>query len=279
MKLTIKQIESYLYRLELDERSPATLEKYRRDLLRFFRFLPTDQPLNKSMVNSWKKELIARQYSIATINSMLAPVNGLLSYLHLHDLRVRPLKRQRPAFSDGNRELSKEEYTRLVQAARTQGHGVIALILETLCATGMRVSELSFVTVEAVQNGCADLFLKGKWRRILFPQALIQKLLRYIRSRGIKKGLLFRRHNGLPINRYQVWRAMKGLCAKAGVAAPKAFPHNLRHLFARTFYTLTHDLAKLADVLGHSSIETTRLYIITTGKEHQSQLNRMHLVT
>ena len=279
MVLEWVHIESFLNHLLENERSAATLEKYRRDLRRFYAFLGPNRELEKTHILSWKQSLIQASYSISTINSMLTAVNGLLSFLEQYQYRVRLLKRQRAAFCDLERELSREEYIRLVQTARRQRKRSLALMLETICSTGIRVSELEFITVRAVKDGRADLMLKGKWRRILLPEPLIKKLLSYIRERRLFSGVIFRNRWGKPISRFQIWTEMKQLCQDAKVNPQKVFPHNLRHLFARTFYAIKQDLARLADVLGHSSVETTRLYIITTGREHLSQLNHMRLIT
>lgn len=278
MRLQWRDAECFLNELMRNERSQATLEKYRRDLRRFYEFIGT-QDVQKETVRAWKVHLIEKDYSVSTINSMLVVVNGLLSYLNLPQCRVKLLKRQRQAFSESRRELSRAEYLRLVKAAQTLGDDKAALVLEVICSTGIRVSELKFITTQVVKTGWTDLQLKGKCRRILLPKKLIKKLVNFIRQHGLTEGAVFRNQNGKPLSRHWVWSKMKMLSIRAGVNREKAFPHNLRHLFARTFYALDKDLAKLADLLGHSSIETTRLYIMTTSNEHLRQLNRMQLLT
>ena len=278
MKLTLQLIEAYLRRLAEDERGAATIGKYRRDLLRFYEFLPEDKTLDKSAVLGWKENLVARRYASSSVNVMLASVNGMLTFAGRPEWRAKFLKRQRAAFCDERRELRRADYVRLVKTARREKRPRLTLIMETLCSTGIRVSELASVTVEAARAGRAELMLKGKCRRILFPAALARKLLRYAAGLRITRGPIFTDRAGKPVSRHRVWYEMKKLGARAGVAASKVFPHNLRHLFARTYYALERDLSKLADLLGHSSVETTRLYIITAGVEHLRQLDKMKLV-
>ena len=278
MTLTPQLIEDYLRRLAEDERGAATIDKYRRDLLRFYKFLPPDKAVDKAVVLSWKEQLVARKYASSSVNVMLASVNGLLTFAGRPEWRAKFLKRQRAAFCDERRELRRAEYEKLVATARREKKTRLTLMMETICSTGIRVSELAFVTVEAVRAGRAELMLKGKCRRILFPAALVRKLSRYAAERRIARGPIFTDKSGSPVSRHRVWYEMKKLGARAGVAASKVFPHNLRHLFARTYYALERDLSKLADLLGHSSVETTRLYIITAGVEHLRQLDKMKLV-
>lgn len=278
MTLTPQLIEDYLRHLAEDERGAATIDKYRRDLLRFYEFLPPDKAVDKAVVLSWKEQLVARKYASSSVNVMLASVNGLLTFAGRPEWRAKFLKRQRAAFCDERRELRRAEYEKLVATARREKKTRLTLMMETICSTGIRVSELAFVTVEAVRAGRAELMLKGKCRRILFPAALVRKLSRYAAERRIARGPIFTDKSGSPVSRHRVWYEMKKLGARAGVAASKVFPHNLRHLFARTYYALERDLSKLADLLGHSSVETTRLYIITAGVEHLRQLDKMKLV-
>lgn len=278
MTLTPQLIEDYLRRLAEDERGAATIDKYRRDLLRFYEFLPPDKAVDKAVVLSWKEQLVARKYASSSVNVMLASVNGLLTFAGRPEWRAKFLKRQRAAFCDERRELRRAEYEKLVETARREKKTRLTLMMETICSTGIRVSELAFVTVEAVRAGRAELMLKGKCRRILFPAALVRKLSRYAAERRIARGPIFTDKSGGPVSRHRVWYEMKKLGARAGVAASKVFPHNLRHLFAKVFYSLERDLSKLADLLGHSSIETTRIYIATGGCEHLRQLNKMRLI-
>ena len=209
---------------------------------------------------------------------MLAAVNGLFRFLGW-GIRVKFLKVQRRLFRDQSRELAREEYDLLVDTARDGGKERLALLMEAVCATGVRVSEVKYLTVEAAQCGRAEIALKGKIRMILLPNKLCRKLLKYARKQKIASGEIFLTRSGRSLSRRQIWAEMKQLCKATGVASEKVYPHNLRHLFARTFYQACKDIARLADVLGHSSIETTRIYLVTTGAEQVRQLDRLGLVS
>ena len=232
------------------------------------------------MVSRGEVALIVTNKGIATgmMNSMLAALNTFLRFIGLEDCRVRALRVQRRLFQSEERELSRQEYQRLLDTARTLGRDRLALVMETICAAGIRVSEVRSITVEAARSGQADIALKGKVRTILLPGKLCRKLLKYARQQKTASGEIFLTKSGKPLSRRQIWAEMKRLCLRAGVAPTKVFPHNLRHLFARTFYQATRDVAKLADVLGHSSIETTRIYLISTGAQHRRDLDRLRLV-
>lgn len=289
---SIQEASEY-YRAWLAHRdySPATIEKYTRVLARFLREVGSvaldpvqaarsavlPRPTAESVI-SWRDSLVERGYQPASVNAMLAAVNGYQDCIGNGQAKVRPLKRQRRIFSDPSREISRNEYFRLLRAAQRAGDARTLLILETLCSTGIRVSELPFITVEAARCGRVRIQCKGKCREILLPKALRQKLVRWAARRRIPEGPVFRGRTGKPLSRVTVWRLLKGLCQGARVSRSKVFPHNLRHLFARTFYELDKNLSKLADVLGHSSIETTRIYIMESGAEHERLLNRMHLM-
>lgn len=274
--LTPRRIQAYLDGLAERERSPHTLEKYRRDLTGLARFL-AGRPLDKPALLAWKARL-SEQYAPATVNSMLAAVNGYLVYARLPQLRLRPLRIQRQVFCRQDRELKKAEYLRLVQAARRRGDVRLALVLQTICATGIRVSELQYITAEAVARGYAEVNNKGKRRTILLPRQLCRALQRYLRRQNKQAGPVFTTRTGLPLDRSNIWRAMKALCRLAGVGAQKVFPHNLRHLFARTYYTAQHDLVRLADLLGHASTATTRIYTMESGLTHARQIEQLGLV-
>ena len=286
-------IQLYRAWLKDRERSPGTIEKYTRDLARFFRetggaallqpAAPADGPAplpapSKEAVAAWRDSLAARGYSPASVNAMLAAVNGYQDFCGNPAGKAKPLKRQRRIFSDAGRELSRAEYFRLLAAARQAGRKRTLLILQTLCSTGIRVSELPFITVEAVKKGRAAIRCKGKCREILLPAQLCKRLERWCSRLRIHAGPVFLTRTGKPLDRVAVWKAMKALCKLAGVAREKVFPHTLRHLFARTFYGIEKNLSKLADLLGHSSIETTRIYIMESGAEHQRLLEQMHLL-
>ena len=276
--ITPQTIAAFARALADDERAPGTVAKYRRDAAAFAAWLGA-RSLDKAAVTGWKTQLMAHGYAPVTINTMLAALNSLLRFLGRDDLRARFLRVQRRLFRDPARSLSLAEYRRLYAAARSRRDQRLALILETLCATGIRVSELAAITIEAAQNGRAEIRLKGKIRLILLPHRLCQKLLRYARARHLSAGAVFRRASGQPLSRQQVWRMMKDLADAAGVAAEKVFPHNLRRLFAITYYSATHDIVRLADVLGHSSVETTRLYLLTTSDELHRVFDHLPLVS
>ena len=275
--ITNEQLKAYAAHLRAEEREASTIDKYARDLREFSAWLEARE-LDKEAASQWKVYLLDNGLAPVTVNGKLAALNGFLRFLGREDCRVRALKVQRRVLREQRRELDRAEYVRLVETARREGRERLALLLETICATGIRVSELRFVTVEAARVGRADVSLKGKIRTILLPKKLCRKLLKYAGARKIASGAIFRARGGEPISRKRVWAEMKELCEKAGVAPEKVFPHNLRHLFARLFYQVCRDIVKLADVLGHSSIETTRIYLIATGAEHAEQLERMRLV-
>ena len=275
--ITGEQLQAFRQRLVWEEKSPATIEKYLRDAAAFTAWLD-GRAASKAAAGAWKAALLEAKLAPATINVKLAAVNRFLVFLGWPAFRVKPLRIQRRLFRDDSRELTRPEYLRLLETARTQGRERLALLLETICGTGIRVSEVRYVTVEAVYRGRAEISLKGKIRTILLPGKLCRKLLKYARKQKIASGEIFLTRNEKGISRRQIWAEMKALCDKAGVAPSKVFPHNLRHLFARTFYRVCRDVAKLADVLGHSSIETTRIYLISTGTEYAGTLARLGLV-
>lgn len=274
--VTIQLIEKYLNHLMEEEKSVATLKKYRHDLNELHNYLQ-GMLLTKSILIGWKKYLIEK-YAPSTVNSMLIAVNGYLRFFSWHDLSMKLLKIQKPLFSDENKELTREEYARLVMTASKRSNARLSLILQTICATGIRVSELKFITIEAVQTGRTEISNKGKRRVIFLPQQLRKLLRKYAQKHGKISGPVFTTRTGKPLDRSNIWRDMKALCTEAKVAPEKVFPHNLRHLFARTFYSLEHDLSRLADILGHSSIVTTRIYTAESGTVHARQMGRLGLV-
>jgi len=276
--ITAEMIGAYIAYLRDEEKSQATIEKYMRDLRKLARFIG-EQNVTKSLVVAYKNALLdSGAYKHSSINSYLVAANRFFEYLGWHDVKVKTLRIQDEPFRSAKKNMSKKEYKRLVKAARTAGKERLAMMLQTICSTGIRVSELEFVTVEAVYEGTVEIRSKGKVRRVLLPTKLRKLLLQYIRRERIGGGVVFRTANGNPVNRSNFWKEMKALCKKAKVEAEKVFPHNLRHLFAQEFYALKQDIAKLADVLGHSSIETTRIYIRTSLQEHQELLDIMDLV-
>ena len=274
--LTSEQIAAYSRWLQEEERSAATLEKYLRDIRAFAAWMDGES-VTKEAVTGWKEHLVAEQRAASTINAALSALNGLFQFLGW-DIRAKFLKVQRRSFRDPARELSRNDYEALITTARERGQDRLALLMETICATGIRVSELRYLTVEAAEKGCAEISLKGKIRTILLPGKLCRKLLKYARKEKIASGEVFRTGGGKSLSRKQIWSEMKNLCHHAGVEPSKVFPHNLRHLFATVFYRACGDIVKLADVLGHSSIETTRIYLLTSGAEHIRTLDRLRLV-
>lgn len=275
--MTDTNITAYLHHLEQEERAEATIEKYCRALRSFSAFL-RHAAVTPGAIRDWKESLRARDYAPSTINAFLAALNGFASFCGWTDCHARFLKIQRRLFRDSRRELTRSEYSRLVSAAEAAGDTQLALIMETICSTGIRVSEVMYITVEAARSGRTEIALKGKIRTILLPSKLCRKLLRFAAQRKTVSGAIFRSRSGKPISRYQIWAKMKSLCTRAGVDADKVFPHNLRHLFATAFYHAYKDIVKLSDVLGHSSIETTRIYLATSAAEHQRQLEQLRLV-
>lgn len=275
-KITENIILNFENHLSEQEKSPTTIEKYIRDVRAFSAFAER-KTITKETVILYKKHL-QKDYAVRSVNSMLASVNSLFSFLGWHDLKVKSLKLQQQVFCPEEKELTKAEYYRLCTAAKHKHNKRLNLILQTICGTGIRVSELQYITVEAVKHGEAVVNCKAKTRTIFIVKELKQKLLRYAAEQGIKSGMIFVTRTGKPISRTNIWREMKALCKEANVNPQKVFPHNLRHLFARVFYGIEKDIAKLADILGHSSINTTRIYIISTGTEHRKRMENMRLI-
>ena len=274
--LTVTLIQRYAGHLCDQERSAATIQKYVHDLTALSTFLD-GRPMTKGLLLEWKEGLIGR-YAPASVNAMLAAVNRFLTFLGRNDLRLRPLKIQRTLFLPADKELTRAEYIRLVRAAQSRDNQRLALVLQTICATGIRVSELRFITAEAVQTGRAEVVNKGKRRAVFLPEKLRRLLKSYLRAQKITAGAVFLSRRGNPLDRSNIWRDMKALCQSAGVAPGKVFPHNLRHLFARTYYALEKDLSRLADILGHTSVTTTRIYTAESGAVHARQIGRLNLV-
>ena len=275
--LTKALLEAFRAHLILEERSDATVEKYCRDAAAFADYLDGNA-VTKELAISYKNKLNADGYKVRSINSMLASVNSLFAFLGWHDLKVKTIKIQQQIFCPEEKELTKAEYMRLVNTAKVKHNERLCLILQTICGTGIRVSELIFITVEAAKRGEATVSCKGKTRPVFIVRELQKKLLRYAAEQGIESGCIFITRGRKPISRTNIWRDMKSLCKEADVNPNKVFPHNLRHLFARVFYGIEKDIAKLADILGHSSINTTRIYIISTGTEHRRRMEKMRLI-
>lgn len=274
--LTTALIEKYLTHLRELERSPLTISKYAHDLNALLTYLG-DMPLTKAALIGWKEQL-STALAPTSINSMLVAANGFLQFFGWQELKVKLLKIQRTVFIDEEKELTRTEYERLVRAAERQENERLSLVIQTICSTGIRVSELRFITVEAVRIGRVEITNKGKRRTIFLPGSLCRVLTAYLKKHRKQKGTVFTTRTGKPLDRSNIWKDMKKLCETAGVDPHKVFPHNLRHLFARTFYALDHDLSRLADILGHSSIATTRIYTAECGTVHARQVERLGLL-
>lgn len=276
--ITEKNLKDYQKHLYEEEKSSATIQKYLCDLKKLQAYAGNRELTKKGMIEYKEMLKDSHKYQLSSINSFLVAANRFFEYMGWYELKVKTFRIQKKAFLPENRNLTRKEYQRLVQIAVKKGQNRLSLILETICATGIRVSELSEITVSDVKRGTADIYCKGKARQVLIPKALQKKLLYYIVKNGVEHGAVFQTANGKAVDRSNIWREMKALCKDSGIPEEKVFPHNLRHLFAKSFYQIEKDIAKLADVLGHSNIETTRIYIKTTSYEHRRQLEAMGLV-
>ena len=275
--LTNELIHDYEEFMILEEKSKSTIEKYIRDVTSFATFLHSRE-VNKQVVVEYKQKLITDGYAPRSVNSMLASINHFFSWQNWYECKVKALKVQQQVFWPEEKELTKKEYERLCSVAEKNQNKRLSLLIQTICGTGIRVSELVYITVSAVKNGKAFVSSKGKTRTVFIIKALKKKLIAYAIEHKITAGPIFVTKSGTPMNRTNIWREMKSICEEAGVDSRKVFPHNLRHLFARVFYSYDKDLAKLADILGHESIDTTRIYIISTGKEHRQRMEQLMLV-
>ena len=275
MKLSNKEIQEFANYLCREEKSAATQEKYLRDV-RVFCVYADDNEITKEVVVAWKRHLVEQGFAVRSVNSMLASVNSLLDYLGLSNCKTKNIRIQQQTYCTEDKELTKAEYMRVLDASKKNEQ--LNLVIQTICGTGIRVSELRYFTVEAIRHGEVTVDCKSKTRTILVPGKLKSILLKYAKRNGIITGTIFVTRTGKPLNRSNIWSAMKKLCETAGVKPSKVFPHNLRKLFARTFYGIEKDIAKLADILGHSSINTTRIYIMTTGVEHRRKIERLGLI-
>lgn len=275
-RLTVEMENQFIRYLIQEEKSSHTVEKYQRDLKKFVQFLG-GQEVTKDLVIEYKKSLSDR-YAATSVNSMLASLNHFMQFAGWLEFKVKQIKLQRQVYCPEEKELTKEEYYRLVNTAKLMKKDRIGLIIQTICSTGIRISELIYITVDSVHTGVAYATCKGKSRQIFLPHKLRMLLMKYIRQNQIRQGPVFLTREGKPVNRSNVWKEMKALCASARVLAVKVFPHNLRHLFARAYYRMEKDISKLADLLGHSSINTTRIYIVSSGTEHKKQIERMNLI-
>ncbi len=276
-EITADLLNRFTAYLKNEERENSTIEKYLQNIQSFANWLQ-NREVTKENLTAYKEYLIMKQYNPKTVNGIFSAINKFLVFAGWGDIKVKYLRIQRQLFRSSGRELTKAEYMKLLNKAQELGKERLSLLMQTICSTGIRVSELKYITVAAVKTGKAEISLKGKIRTILLTSKLCKKLLKYTKGQKITSGEIFLTRSGRGLGRKQIWAEMKALCRLAGVAAGKVFPHNLRHLFARTFYKVCKDVAKLADVLGHSSIETTRIYLISTGAEHLQTLNKLQLL-
>ena len=276
-RITAERIGEFGEYLRTEEREESTVQKYVRYVQEFAGWLE-GREVTKALAVEWKEELQSGSLAPATVNGKIAAVNAFFRFVGWNECHLKVLRLQRRVFRDPGRDLTREEYERLIQAAYARGDERLALLMETICATGIRVSEVKYITVKAVNQGRAVIALKGKIRTIILPGKLCKRLQKYIRKNKIASGEVFLTGSGKGLSRRQIWAQMKKICVAAGVEPTKVFPHNLRHLFARTYYKIYRDIVKLADVLGHSSVETTRIYLISTGQEHARQMDRLGLV-
>ena len=275
--ITFELLQQFRYYLKNEERENSTIEKYLQNIQSFANWLQ-NREVTKENLTAYKEYLIMKKYNPKTINGILSAINKFLVVAGWGGIKVKYLRIQRQLFRSSGRELTKAEYMKLLNKAQELGKERLGLLMQTICGTGIRVSELKYITVEAVKTGKAEISLKGKIRTILLTGKLCKKLLKYAKHKKITSGEIFLTRSGRGLGRKQIWAEMKALCKKAGVESGKVFPHNLRHLFARTFYKVCKDVVRLADVLGHSSIETTRIYLISTGAEHLQTLNKLNLI-
>lgn len=274
VKVTLQKIKNYESFMIEEEKSKATIEKYIRDITQFYDFLPNDKLLTVESTIAFKKYLL-EHYKLSSVNSILAAINGLCIFLHVPSCKVKRIRIQKKLMKDKNRELTKHDYQRLLSAAAQNEK--LHLLIQTICASGIRVSEIQFITVEAVRSGSAVIYNKGKMREILISKLVRKKLLTYCKKQNIQQGAIFITRNGKPMDRSNIWKMMKALCEIANVDKNKVFPHNLRHLFALTFYRIEKDLVRLADILGHTSIETTRGYTRTARFPYERVFQKMGL--
>ena len=278
MTVTTNMITAFTDKLIEEERENSTIEKYLRDVKAFADWLGNNSLTHENCVK-YKEKLLNRGLKPATVNGILSAMNKFFFVIGKEKCRLKKLRVQRRVFRNSERELTKAEYLKLIETAYSKGKERIGLLMETICATGIRVSEVKAITVEAINNGRAEIYLKGKVRTVLLPNKLCRKLKKYAKKQKIASGELFLTRSGKSISRKQIWAEMKAICKAAGVSASKVFPHNLRHLFARTFYKVCRDIVRLADVLGHSSVETTRIYLVSSGYEHSRDMEKLGLIS
>lgn len=272
MTISKNKLQQFKKYLNAEEKSSATIEKYTKNAQKFADWL-NKRPLNKENVICYKKGLM-ETYAAASVNTIISSLNSFFTFINRHDLKIKAVRLQRKIFACDDKDLTKQEYRRLIDAADRR----LALVMQTICVTGIRVSELKFITIEAVAAGYAEISCKGKVRTVILPDGLCQLLLAYVRQVGVRRGCVFRSRNGNPLDRSNIWTEMKNLCKKAGIPAEKVFPHNLRHLFAKTYYSSQKDIVRLADILGHSSVNTTRIYTMERSETQRKQIEALGLL-
>ena len=275
-KITIELVKKFKDYLIYEEKSQATIEKYIRDITAFMVWL-ADREVDKALVMEYKNTII-ESYAPASANSMLSSINSFFVYMEWYECKVKTFKIQRQIFADKDKELTKCEYEKLLRAAQRKNNEKLYMLMQTICGTGIRVSELRYITKEAVMRGQATINCKGKMRVVILPEKLCVALRRYAKEQNIVNGSIFVSKNGRPLDRSNIWKMLKNLCEDAGVSKDKVFPHNFRHLFARTYYSIEKDVVRLADILGHSSVNTTRIYTMETGDVHRMQLQKLGLL-
>lgn len=269
----IENFENYLIN---EEKASATLEKYMRDIKAFFEWISGTE-IDKQKVLNYKEYLIGK-FAPTSVNSVLSSLNSFFEFNNWYELKVKMLKIQKQIFAQKDKELSKAEYERLLDAAKAKSNERLYLLMQTICSSGIRVSELQYITVDAVKLRKATINCKGKMRIVILPKELCRMLTEYAKTQKITSGSVFVTKTGKPLDRSTIWKMMKALCESARVSKNKVFPHNLRHLFARTFYTLQKDIVRLADILGHSSVNTTRIYTMESGEIHRRQIQKLGLL-
>ena len=275
-KITTEIIKSFNDYLWSEEKAAATVNKYLHDVRDFQTWLGAQELCKKAVLEY--KSYLCEHYAPASVNVVLSSLNVFFDFMQWHDLRVKRLKIQRQIFTSAEKELTKNEYDRLLLAAKQKKNARLYFLMQTICSTGIRVSEVRYVTVEAVNRGVAEINCKGKRRQVFLPRQLCKILKQYIKEQKIKSGCVFVTRNGNPLDRSNIWSDMKKLCRAANVSEKSVFPHNLRHLFARTYYSLQKDIVRLADILGHSNVNTTRIYTMETGEIHRKQIQKLGLL-
>lgn len=275
-QITLKSIQNYKCYLQEEEKSPATIQKYVHDVVGFKKWLG-EREISKPIVLEYKAN-ITQIYAVASANSVISSLNSFFSFMGWNELKAKTLKVQKQLFSSEEKDLTREEYARLLQAAQHKNNQRLYLLMQCICSTGIRVSELKYITVESLYFGRAEINNKGKRRVVFLPSKLCNTLKKYAKAQKIKSGAVFVSKNGKPLDRANIWSSMKSLCESAGVSPSKVFPHNLRHLFAKTYYSIQKDIVRLADILGHSSINTTRIYTKENGEIHRQQIQKLGLL-